>query len=142
MPFDGIGSRFIEVPTITPFCFETATPDARLLELARWLEDEQAWRDSRMVWMYELVSMSLSGPCGTAGCAMGLASKLWPSFGKISNDDLSVAERLAMSAFSLSMREVCWLFEGDAYPNTPLSEVTPGMVATAIREFVAARSAS
>lgn len=50
MPFDGSSFPQVSVPTVAPFCFETATPDERLLELARMLENEQEWRNMRMEW--------------------------------------------------------------------------------------------
>lgn len=146
MPFDGTNFAPIAVPT-KPFDFVTATPDARLLELARWLDDEQAWRDRKISWNFMTVhNKDDSSPCGTAGCALGLAYAIWPEFAdsKDARDDSSTAFETAKELFDLNGEEACDLFDiGLAIARKiKMRAVTPGMVATAIRQFVAKRSAS
>lgn len=134
MPFDGKDFPLIAVPVVKPFDFDTASPDERLLELARWLEDEQAWRDKIIVWDYLYVEQPTTAHCGTAGCALGLASKVWPGFASFEAYDVfDMAEADGQSVFfGLEVHRF--------YGVDLMSKVTPGMVATAIREFVAART--
>lgn len=131
MPFDGKLTDFISVPIVKPFEFGTATADARLLFLASKLEREQEWRDKIMSWDYAAIVVRSVDDCGTAGCAIGLASIIWPGF--------SIGD--VYSAFGLTPTETSYLFCGN-FTQLPMRAVTPGMVATAIREFVAKRSAS
>lgn len=146
MPFDGTTFPLIAVPTVAPFCFETATPDERLLELARWLEDEQAWRDSKMEWNFS-TSEAHSSICGAAGCAVGLAMILWgPSF---RNGDFwegttafDISDKQWWNLFGRGLAEHLGFYGADENDESVYGLVTPGMVAAAIREFVAKRSAS
>jgi len=141
MPFDGKDFPLVAVPTVKPFDFDTASPDERLLELARWLEDEQAWRDRLLSWDYYTVkSFCPEAECGTAGCAVGLAETIWPQFLIIDPFDV---ENRVMTAFDLTVKQGDDLFFGTnlvGFGVEFMHQVTPSMVATAIREFVAART--
>lgn len=148
MPFDGKLTDFIPVPTVKPFDFDTATGDERLLELARWLDDDQAWRDKVMAWDFTTVlsepkrrwGFSIFPVCGTAGCALGLARMIWPQFDcdyRSRRDDGEIH-------FNITRDEWFDLFD-EALAirlGVKMFDVTPGMVATAIREFVSKRSAA
>ena len=139
MPFDGKDFPLVAVPTVKPFDFDTATPDERLLELARLLENEQEWRSSLIEWDYsESLYRDPSAGCGTAGCALGLASIAWRGFGKLGSFELSRASHLARMHFAMTERDVDHIFIG-GFTRLEFEAVTPGMVAAAIREFVAKR---
>jgi len=146
MPFDGKDFPLIAVPTVKPFDFDTATPDERLLELARLLENEQEWRDGRMVWdFWEIFDHwePQDGSCGTAGCAIGLASLSFPSFstGIPEVEGSEPRGDAARIRFDLTNDQMDALFaQGLANSvSLPMAEVQPIHVATAIREFVAKR---
>lgn len=138
MPFDGPITDYapVVVPTVAPFDFGTATPDERLLELARMLEDEQAWRDTRMEWNFSSIRLQ-SNICGTAGCAVGLAQIVWPKF--LFNDHGNDRSEIV---FGLDLDNEWGQLFGNGLAMSlglTLAAVTPGHVATAIRQFVATR---
>lgn len=148
MPFDGKDFPLVTVPTVKPFDFDTATPDERLLELARLLENEQEWRDSRMAWDFNrTLDTAAASPCGTAGCAMGLAHLTWSNFCPASYRpgffSIFDAEKSACKHFNITLVQYGRLFdERMALNNGGYQNVTPGMVATAIRQFVANRQSA
>ncbi len=139
MPFDPLGFEDIQVPVVKPFDFETATPDERLLELARNLDREGEWRNHRLVWDFAVVRAHTQEGCGTAGCALGVAAIIFPRFKTLGLGYFSSAQE----AFALNKTEVMELFNSGLPTKLGIlhEDVTPGMVATAIREFVANRSA-
>ena|ERR1700754_740217 len=143
MPFDGKDFPLIAVPTVKPFDFDTATGDERLLELAKHLEDDQVWRNRLMVWDFSTVRASVSGECGTAGCAAGLASALWGRR-KVFGRELVIDNPKFLRVFGITEDESNSLFgwELSRKRQIPMMDVTPGMVATAIKEFVANRQAA
>jgi len=136
MPFDSLTFDDVSVPVAKPFDFDTATPDERLCELARLLENEQEWRDM-MIWDYG-VELQTGGICGTSGCAMGLARVTWSGYAAIFQRNI-FAEK---EAFDLTSKQADFLFGGEAYGGKDSDYITPGMVATAIRQFVANRQSA
>ena len=149
MPFDGRDFPLIAVPTVAPFCFETATGERRMLELASWLENDERWNNRLIKWNFNEVSAPIELSCGTAGCAIGLASAIWPQWPELdreANGKASIYSAINSAAdmFSISSEDAAHLFGWELAEDLGLfrpKDVSPGMVATAIREFVANRSA-
>lgn len=137
MPFDGQITDFapVAVPIVAPFDFDTATGDERLIELARWLDHDQRWRDHTLVWDYANVVGTTDEGCGTSGCALGLAKIVMPGFYTFGRGYFGSA----MQAFGLSADDVWFLFNGGFFSednSLTHDNVAPGHVATAIRQFV------
>lgn len=131
MPYDSFGFKDLEVPVSKPFDFDAATPDERLLELARLLENEQEWRDRLIGWNFEVILEGAKNSCGTAGCAVGLAETVW---GDRFLNIYGAFDLCGSEAFDIFG---CGLADG---LGLEMSEVQPIHVATAIREFVAKRN--
>lgn len=128
MPFDSLSFEDVKVPT---FNFATATPEERLLELARLLDNKQEWED-KMFWDFGHVIHQ--DECGTSGCALGLSHIFWPEF----------AERSYEIGHFNAARE---LFNLRGAEDTVFASLTPGHgnrvqpgdVAKAIRRVIAHR---
>jgi hypothetical protein len=148
MPLDSL--VWLEVAD-QPFVYEDATPEERLVELARLLEHEEEWRGWLLEWDYatELLTKPACGStiftlrkmlypneCGTSGCALGLAVMKWPAFCHPFDDFASAA----MQAFGFSDQQVDRLFYGEAFGHN-YAKVTPGMVALEIRKLLRRRHA-
>lgn len=133
MPLDGTNYQAEEVA----FDLSFATGNTGLLRLARLLELEQTWRDTKMTWDFGTVlEGNDEAKCGTSGCAIGLALVLWPQFRRLDEQNISPEE----VAFDLSSDDANLLFYGlnPSYPSV-FEEIEPHHVAKAIREFVAMR---
>lgn len=125
------------------FNFATATPDERLLELARLLDNEQEWRDTVMAWDFAFECRKTTEvDCGTVGCALGLAATVWPAFTEGGPHHGDVFQG-ATDFLGMDFDTALTLFaRGTADKHGGYAAVTPGMVAAEIREFVTKRSSA
>ncbi len=79
-------------------------------------------------WDFEYIKKHTS--CGSGGCALGLASELWPELDV--DDKKNVAE-----FFGMAGDEITGVFYGkyDAYNYIEIKDITPIMVANALESL-------
>lgn len=115
MPFDGKEVQF-ETPA---------------LRRARLIEALRGEMSNEFVWDFT----TIMGPCGTSGCALGLACKLWPDSFDTLSDPWAEPEQGEFFGISEDAARRIFYDEGEFYGVDALEDVTPAMVADALEKI-------
>jgi hypothetical protein len=104
------------------------TPLARRRQLIDALRNEMTPGFS---WNFGIITDNFEHPeCATAGCAMGLAMKMWPDY-IIQNDPIS----LLAEFIGITPEQATSCFDGWSY-GQPFHLITPQMVADKLENLI------
>jgi hypothetical protein len=128
MPFDSRPE--IEAPVLPPF----APGRQGLRNLAYVLRHPALW--PKHEWSFDRVLEDLGG-CGTAGCALGVATRVWPETSRYLDDTPweFVSPQVA-ALFDMPDDDAFSIFINAATYRSSYDDVTPSMVADQIDAYL------
>ena len=135
MPLDDTTKHYALAPQADPFDYRTFTPGPEGLRKLAWvLRHPEVWPQHR--WSFLTICDDV-GACGTIGCAVGVAHRMWPA-----GIAMSLGVASAAKAFGIPQEDARYLFAsvapyvGETYAKRP-QHVTPLDVADAIDSYLA-----